>query len=892
MAKTSLDSREPCDGWVLPESAAIHAALQYFWQQPRKSATQNITFKLHNLSNRKVRLLLEAFVFITNIIATILESWRESPEHPRGDRAIAAAFQVQDKGVYGRFRTRALSNVMRKQFDSVVRSQNTNRIALRLAEGAYRDAARMIVCWIEGISTVLLKDKPKGYMLVEHEFQTGWEKLVRKYQQGVEIVVSLDYDPDHPPRKKDEQLIRKSKRDARWILDRLRPLEEIKQTLAQVEALITDEPSPLKRAATTEQHPWQIKPHQRTVSESWLLSRVIDSAGNREVLGQLDHSDLENLRDELYEMQSYIERAQQWIEAAADLAFQDGASEAEKELDQPIESSLATKRVANADDLPVEHLGEAIETQSQQQLRDIIETFLYAKPDSYPQVAQVLMTPEALADQILNKQHGVDKEQVIPNSLEAIKQLYERRLGWFQLKTERKDDAERFLSRQRESEEVQAMFKALRAIKPPKLQPLFFAGTTRPINYRYNKRISGQYRDGALLYERKTINGQDQYRFVFAAILHEHSTMAIAAEHHMQQTGREKQLDWYQRRRSNNSLWYVNFPETPFHLPEATPVTFFPLECGQHYHERLLRTVIELQRAAQQRTFEEENQSCEKPIPITKCLPEHTPIASARITCKWNQRGQAEFYLHVPVETASSLQPMPTRIISFSSHENTFVYAVVAFDGTVEKVGDIILPKYLDPELSAKPYSENYVFWLANAMLAKAWAWEAYIAVEDVSWTKQRASASRGVNREIFRVPTGRIITLLKHKARQEGWMEPRLVDNISPAYDCAECQHRLMKGGKTIWNEWVVACPELSCRKLQRVNPPSNIQTCRTCGHTWELKEGEIWLEQFFSCTRCYSEPRPARYNRAIVVAQKGLIDLVEHFMNSTAKRKRDQRA
>jgi hypothetical protein len=891
MAETQVDDNSSKEAWLLPSAEHSRAAIEYFWERGPKPDVRTLIFKLHNLSRRKIRFLLEAFVFITNLIAHILDDWREDPLRARTDGAIAAAFHVHDKGVYGKFRARALSSIIQHAFDLRAKEFNIHHISSRLIEGAYRDSAMKIVGWIEGVAQVLLKDKPKNYVLTADEFQDGWARLMREYQQATEIIVSLDYDPDHPSRKKDAHLVRQAKRDARWALERLLPLDLIDERLALVEALLSDEPSAAKRAAMTEDHPWKGDPRsQRAVRESWLMRRVGKVESSRAILGQLERSDLETLRDELYEMRSYIERAQHWIDAVEDDRDPSG-DDPPASTNHPdratSEEAISARRETTPDrDGRFPRSGSTIETSAddQWQLNTVLETFLYGRPPGYPVRARVTLSAKDLAARVVGDQSQGTEQHA---SIERPEHIYERRLSWFGHRPERREDAERFLSERQEAREVQGMFHALRALKPPSLHSLSFIATTRPINYR-QKRAHGHYRDGALLFEKTQVGGQDRYRFIFAAILHERAQEGVGSQRHMEQTGRRKQLEWYQGRQRTNPLWYVNFPETPFSLPEGTPVLFFPLECGRYYQERLLREVIERQREAQRHASEEISQQRGRSIPITKCLPKFTPIASARITCSWSKRWQPEFYLHATVESCPPAQAPPTRMIGFSPYEDSYAYAVMNLDGTVEKLGDIKIPDYLAPKEDGR-YSDNCVFWLANAMLTKAWVWDAYIVVEDISWTTQRASTSREENRATFSLPAARVVATLGQKARQEGWLEPRLVDGVSPAYDCSSCMRRLTKGTKTLRNEWVARCPNPQCRMLERVEPAHTRHTCVRCAWTWLLRKQEVYLEQMFYCKLCFADPQPVHLNRALVVAQRGLINLVEHHRRSLAKRQRD---
>src|SRR5690349_21795295 len=105
MQQPSLNKRSD-KHFPLPHQGKVEEATDFFWSLPLKPAQFVIIFKLHNLSKRKIRLLLEAHIAVTNLIATILQNWKEEIARPREDGAIAAIFAVQQKGIFGRFRAR------------------------------------------------------------------------------------------------------------------------------------------------------------------------------------------------------------------------------------------------------------------------------------------------------------------------------------------------------------------------------------------------------------------------------------------------------------------------------------------------------------------------------------------------------------------------------------------------------------------------------------------------------------------------------------------------------------------------------------------------------------------------------------------------------------------
>src|SRR5262249_24231069 len=111
------------------------------------------------------------------------------------------------------------------------------------------------------------------------------------------------------------------------------------------------------------------------------------------------------------------------------------------------------------------------------------------------------------------------------------------------------------------------------------------------------------------------------------------------------------------------------------------------------------------------------------------------------------------------------------RVIGFHEYDKSYSYAVLELDGSVCEVGDLRIARHVDLARDAEQYTDNYVHYIAHAMVAKAAVWEAYIGIEDTSYKKEQPSLSRDQNREIYRRPSGRIIAVTKYKALMAGML-------------------------------------------------------------------------------------------------------------------------
>jgi hypothetical protein len=146
---------------------------------------------------------------------------------------------------------------------------------------------------------------------------------------------------------------------------------------------------------------------------------------------------------------------------------------------------------------------------------------------------------------------------------------------------------------------------------------------------------------------------------------------------------------------------------------------------------------------------------------------------------------------------------------------------------------------------------------------------------------------SRAQNRWRFSRPTRKIIDILNYKAPLQRLLQPRLTSQVSGQRDCCQCGVKLAEGDSAIRRVLYVVCPQ--CQAYQSYQKDADfIQQCSNtlCGCTWRAHEALV--EQEFVCPACKKPPMIARYNTAIVVAQRTLQQLVLHYQRVLALKAR----
>jgi hypothetical protein len=318
-----------------------------------------------------------------------------------------------------------------------------------------------------------------------------------------------------------------------------------------------------------------------------------------------------------------------------------------------------------------------------------------------------------------------------------------------------------------------------------------------------------------------------------------------------------------------------------------------PLEWGERSNRRrfreqrqpLLRQIIDQQREKQQalhKTISTED----NPVPIELCLPNEVPFSSARLVMEWNEQGEPEFFLHMPV-TMPADHPMhiPQTVMGFHEHDEGYRFAELQLDGTVVYIGDLTIPKHVDPAQGAKR-SDNYQYEVAHAIVRQAGT--AYIGLEATGWKKGQPELSRAHNRMVFGRPSVAILKTLQNKGRQSRVLEPREVTGVSPAYECHACGVQHPETSRCLERRVFVQCPLPNCQTRQLRQMEDVEQRCIRCAHVWKVEAGTIDGVQYFVCPTCQHPALPARYNTAIVVAKATLCQLIPPLQEREKARRR----
>jgi hypothetical protein len=485
-------------------------------------------------------------------------------------------------------------------------------------------------------------------------------------------------------------------------------------------------------------------------------------------------------------------------------------------------------------------------------LRHDLEVFLFERPDSYPSVVRGAWS----------EHHQKD-----------LQESYEVWLNWFSLYKGKRLSAEKYINEREEERSKQGMLKAMSMLRPPRRLVLSLIGTTRP----------GQYRDFALLYNRTN------YHFTLAVMLHK--PHAFGENHEVlhrdeQNEQRTKEQQKYAKRREQNPLYYVNFPLTRFDPPKDTSVLFLPLDYGGSYQSDLIRDVIKLQRAEQRKILASAGDATvsAEALPAAICK-------SAKLLCERDKAGKLHFAAHISFEfPPPDALPCPKRVLGIHERDGRYYYAVLELDGTLCAAAELRIEPHTDPARGATSNTDNYVYALADAMIAKARMWEAYIGIEDTKWKKEDPTLSRTRNRKIFATPTQRVLKALQQRAARVGFMPPRLVTNVSPVRDCADCHMRLAEKQNSPERVAIICCPV--CHEWIRCNAEGGNQYCRMCSHTWTPMSASIRRDLLFACESCFALEMPVWRNTAIVVAQRTAVDVARHHANALAAEARRERA
>jgi len=299
----------------------------------------------------------------------------------------------------------------------------------------------------------LSRQKRDHPMMVEEAY-AAWKQKHQRWERTAAIPIPFGRHEETP-------LGDIGRREARWLMERLLPVDEIQKTLEFVEHLIQD-PGARAEEIAYEEHPYirdsgrEFK-HRRAVHANRLLQRLLDPPGDLVLLGMLHKNELEDVRNDIQMMKN--------------------AGEQLASLLPPFHEALReAQQLAEFSDF---------EDQAFKNFREVFETFLYEKPDDYPEIPAVTLTDENAAE---------------------LLGTYQTRLNWFRPDRKRKNDVDKYVEEKLETGARHRLLQAHGALQRPSLQPIPFTIAMRPARYHQEKKpiISASYRGFALLFDEET----------------------------------------------------------------------------------------------------------------------------------------------------------------------------------------------------------------------------------------------------------------------------------------------------------------------------------------------------------------------------------------------------
>lgn len=851
----------------LPKREEVEEALHWFCEREQKPVITTIIMKARKPSRQtKVPRLLNTHIYVTNLKYRILERYREHLDEQRTDGAIALVLRAQHLGMG---RSQALGQMISSDYLKPLLTDEDRQYHSRIHQGVCKEVAGMLINWVQDITGSILsaatlktdadrevdtkadtnpaeqhadgeqshakqqrrRSTRKRLSRKKRDAPMTLEEVYAAWKQKRQVWERAAATPIPFGRYEGTPLGEIGRREARWLMERLLPVDEIEATLEFVEQLIAD-PTAISEEAGLQEHLYmrdggrEFK-HRRAVRAHRLMQRLLDPPGDLILLGMLHKDELLDVRNELQTMRNAGEEFESLLPP-----FHEALQEAQQ---------LAT-------------FSDCKDTEFKN-FRHVFEIFLYEKPSDYPEIHAVMLTDEHTAE---------------------LHATYESRLRWFSPNRKRKNDVEKYIDQDREHEARTRLLTAAGSLTPPTLQPIPFIGTMRPAHYNVKKKNiqATKYRDFALLFD------EDTHEYVAAICTRGRKDPVTLDEIQERQ---EKQ----QQQKRAGRLRFANFPETRFEPSETNPCMLLPLEWGEYSGRRrfreqrqpMLKQLIEEQRAKQQ-ALHADNTANDSSIPLEMCLPAEVPFRSAKVVLQWDEKGNPEFFFHITT-TLPATKPaaVPKTVIGFHEHEEGYSFAELALDGSIVSGGDLRIPPHVDPACGAKR-SDNYLYEVVHAMLRLSRS--AYIGVEDTIWRKDQPDLSRARNRQVFGRPSGRILDTLQWKGRQSGVLEPHIVQEVAPTRDCSQCGRQQPEDSKCL--EWwqFVMCPNEQCQTWQVWQADAAVQVCPACRHTWRVESATIIAEHYFVCPTCQNPALPARQNTAIVVAQETLCQLIPHYKNA----------
>jgi hypothetical protein len=893
--------------WSAPDPADLDTAITTALNKRKKQITRTIICKLHKPSRRKARALLWAQVQVTNMTAHILEALRETPGEVRDDKALAFIQEMYARKAQGypKSLTMILADLLATAFTEPGRRRSRSArdtdepadashpaaeegsnqttwtspavpfiraadypVTSHLRTGAYRETARMLINWYIRIRTIEdsettepSDERPSGDAPLGHGQQEGgtlevpgiaavharWSAKRGPYEAARETIVPFG-------RHQGKTLAEVGKREVRWLRERLIPEHVARETLEHI-AVLQDtaayrhDPDRIRRARHA-RHPWRRRTTmQRTIKVNRAFQRSLDIREPLIRLQTLTEDELLTLQSELEEM---VEFASQF-----------------------------------------------------ETIRQAVDIFLHPAPASYPTV-HALRSGAALQE----------TRAAYETALEDL------RVDIFEDDQEGADTA------------LQSFQSVASDLGRPALQPLVFKRPMQPGVATFALLFSTATPDAEELHRKygrmsearrqrkvaQVLAEGDLYEYVLAVVVHGEDAfrqpVANEPHHETEAATSEQDVGIHDIARSvvlpperfeptvhpDPPLFYVNYPHTPFSPPRGTSLLLFPLEFGEDYQEQtFLRQIIarqttrqaekltdlqDQQRERERQAAQTEQQSTDgarhqktrkAPQSIEECFPRNAPLGSARILSRRNEEGHREFFIHLPIEESMMHEKRcPTRIIGFHEHAAGYSYAILDFQGQVQRVGDVPVPAHALPKEDDRWYSDNYAFETVKAMIELTHldadgVPDALIGLERATWRKQRVTLSREQNRLQFARPSAKIAGILIDKAIQVGLTRPHEV-NVS-LYRCSKCD---TKHDASLKNTYLrtTQCATCGSIDLQETEPESGELACSHCGSIWQ--EYEPW---FICPTSGCGYQQMVRLNTAIVTARYALTHFVAYW-------------
>jgi hypothetical protein len=816
----------------LPTKADIEGALQKRISKQPPPAVITLIMKLHNLSSKKTHYLLQVHLYVTALRAKILRYFQEDPQTVRTDGSLALVLKHWQRRSH---RSRVLGEEIRKLTNNPDFDVDPDQLfTSRIHEGVCHEVAKDLLNWAQDTIKFAIEEKKAQQAAQDAATASATRKKPIKRRRlrrdDKAIVVTLEevyaawgraiqaYEQalvTIVPFSRYRSLTLKEvgKREARWLLERLLPQAELQQTLTYVESLLANGRM-LTEDAVYAEHPYRRdQRYQRAVRANPVIQRILEPTGEGVILGLLKRDELEQFRTLLQDM-----------------------------IENGIALDAALPQLADT-------LHEAVQVaETFPTVQKAIETFLFERPPNYVRI--------------------VDVDEHVPDD-EVVRKEYEARLAYFRVKRYG-DNFTKFVSESRERgarERLLTAGKEMRlAAEPLALQPIPFISTMYP----------DVFRGFALLMDSET--GE----FVLALATRGKGNPVRSTE-------RTERAELRTQQRRQGKLVFANMPHTPFAPSDQAGLELYPLTWGEQSKRRryllkrlpFLKNIIAYQAAAQEEVYRKEQTAGNVDATLASSPPPTVPFASARLVLRYDEDKKPEFYIHLSVKVPVALQQAaPQRVIGIHEHAFGYSYAVVDLDGAVcrddkgqELVGDIAIPPHVVPQQENVPYSDNYVFEVANAIVRQASS--AFIGIEDTGWRSDAPSLSRKQNRRIFGHPSARVRAGVESKALLAGLPKPWTVRNVSLGRDCGACQQRAPKGMDNLEREQVTTCP--ACETQQTVVSWTKQLTCGQCGHTWTPTIGAVRTSLSFRCRYCDAPRRPARINAAIVVAQETLRNITQ---------------